>query len=357
MSFSIINSERLRLRPRSYAIAAIAIGFAGLLAVMAANVLIDPQGVFGTGLFVPVVDPNLRYVELKAYEAAPDHYDGFLFSSSRGGAFDGKAVAKRLGVHAVVKFSVQAGQMSDYLPMLEYLLRNRTEGRTHIAAIFLLLDADWFGTQPWTNNNINSFLPPGVGNESRWYFWWRYLTVFQFTNWRRYIARAIASRLSDAGALPSFRPHIVTAALAQAASAQAAAARLPGAVDAADQRTYGPRIRPDLAHQLALFKRFVTLCRDNRIRLVVAFSPLNARSLFAGDAQMAENERVVAMVARIFPVWDFGRPAWLSARPDLWYDSSHFKPAVADMMLKRIFEGEAAAPADFGTLRFAPGAG
>lgn len=357
MSFFTISSERLCLRPRSYAIAAIAIGFASLLAVMAANVLIDPQGVFGTGLFVPVVDPNLRYLDLKAYEAAPARYDGFLFSSSRGGAFDSKAVAKRLGVHAVVKFSVQAGQMSDYLPMLEYLLRNRTGGRTHVAAIFLLLDADWFGTQPWTNNNINSFLPPGIGNVSSWHFWWRYLTVFQVANWRHYIARALATRLSDAGAWPSFRLHIVTAALAQAAAAPVAAEPLTGAVDAADQATYGPRIRPDLAHQLDLFKRFVTLCRDNRIRLVVAFSPLNARSLFAGDAQMVENERVVGMVARIFPVWDFDRPAWLSARPDLWYDSSHFKPAVADMMLKRIFEGEAAAPADFGKLKFAPGAG
>jgi len=357
MTFSIINSERFRLRPRRYAAAAIVIGFAGLLAVMAANVLIDPQGVFGTGLFGPVMDPNLRYMELKAYEAAPAGYDGLMFSSSRGGAFDGQTLAKWLGVHAVAKFSMQAGQMTDYLPILQYILRDRTKAGTHVAAIFLLLDADWFGTRPWTNNDVDSFLPPELSNESAVRFWWRYLTVFQLKMWRSYISRALASRLSDAATLPAFRPPIVTAALAASSPPPVAAARLPGAVSAADQQADGPRIRPDLAGQLDLFKRFVTLCRENRIRLIVAFSPLNAQSGFAGDPQMPQNQRVVRMVARIFPVWDFDRPAWLSARPDLWIDVSHFKSAVADMMMKRIFEGEAGVPGDFGRLVFTANGG
>lgn len=340
MSFFIISSERLRLRPRSYAAAAIALAFASLLAVMAANVFVDPQGVFGTGLFVPVEDPDLRYLDVKAYDAAPERYDGLMLASSRGRAFDSGVMAKWLGVHAVANFSVQAGQMSDYLPILQYALREETEGRTHIAAVFLLLDADLFGTQPWTNNYIDAFLPPGVGGESNWRFWWRYLTVFQFANWRRYVAHAIASGSFDTAPLPP----VATAPLA-------------GAVDAADQEVSGPRIRPDLAHQLDLFRRFVTLCRENRIRLVVAFSPLNARNEFAGDPQMPDNERVLAMVAGILPVWDFDRPAWLSARRDLWSDASHFTPAVADMMLQRIFAGAAAVPVDFGRLRSAASGG
>lgn len=351
MSFSIISSEAYRLRPRSYVIAAVAIGVACLFGVMAANVLIDPQGVFGTGLFVPVADPNLRYLDLKAYQAASDRYDGVMFASSRGEAFDAQLLAQRLGVHAVARFYVQAGQMTDYLPTLKYMLRDKASRKTHLAAIFLLLDADWFGTQPWTDNNVNSFLPPEIGGESRWRFWWRYLTVVQFTNWRRYISRALAAHRSAAQPL-SFEPHIVAAGLASVPSLPRVADVLARAANSQDRQADGPRIRPDLPHQLELFKRFVAICRQNGIKLVVAFSPLNARSGFAGDAQMPENERIVAMVARIFPVWDFGRPAWLSQRSDLWLDDSHFKTEVADMMLQRIFGGKSStAPPDFGQLK------
>lgn len=350
MNFSIIDSERFRLRPRGYALAAIALAIAGLVAVMAANVLIDPQGVFGTNLFTPVVNPNLRYLDLKAYEAAADRYDGVLFASSRGENFDTRLLAQRLGVHDVLNFSVPDGLMTDHLPALEYLLRDKAARGGRIKAIFLLLDADLFGTRAWTDNNIDSFLPPGVGRESRWRFWWRYLTVFQFTNWRRYISRALATRLAAAHPPPVSAAHTVMVRLIAASSPQRAAP-LAGAVDAAEEVAAGPRIRPDLAHQLELLKDFVTLCANNKITLVAAFSPLNPQNEYAGDAQMPDNERIVDMVAHILPVWDFDRPAWLSRRPDLWNDVFHFKTAVANMMLQRIFGGEPAAPADFGRLK------
>jgi hypothetical protein len=348
MNFFTTSFERLGMRPRSYAIVLTATAFIGLFAVMAANVLIDPQGVFGTNLFVPVVNSNLRYLDVKAYEVAPDRYDGVLFASSRGRAFDRRVLAEDLRVHAVANFSVSDGLMTDHLPALKYLLRDKAARGTRITAIFLLLDADLFGTLPWTDNNVDSFLPPEVGGESAWLFWWRYLTVFQFTTWRRYVARALASRLPEARRERVSRPDIVKVSFA--ATSGEPGAELAGAVSASEENAAGPRIRPDLAHQLTLLEQFVRLCRENRIRLVVAFSPLFPRNEYAGDAQMPDNERIVGMVAKVTPVWDFGRPAWLARRPDLWDDVFHFKPTVANMMLRRIFQG-AASPLDFGSLR------
>jgi hypothetical protein len=95
--------------------------------------------------------------------------------------------------------------------------------------------------------------------------------------------------------------------------------------------------------------RFVALCREHDVRLVIALSPLNRQNV--GDDQAPDNERIVEAVARIVPVWDFGRPAWLSDRPDLWLDFSHYSTAVATMMTRRIFGAATAAPADFGRLK------
>jgi hypothetical protein len=351
MSFSIISSDFGRMRPRGYVVAAIAIAAAVFVATMAANVLIDPQGVFGTNLFVPVVNPNLRYLDLKTYKAAADQYDGVLFASSRGEIFDTKLLAEDLGVHAVANFSVPAGQMTDHLPTLEYLLRDKASRGSRLTAAFLLLDADFFGREPWTDNNADSFLPPEIGGESEWRFWWRYLTIFQYSTWRQYIDRAIARRVSDRVGLPGIDvKHAVGAAppiQLQQVSSQLEAPRANGGMD----NEVAPRIRTDLTHQLALLDRFLTLCRKNEIKLVVVFSPLNRNNEDAGDVQMRDNRRIVDMISRLVPVWDFGRPEWLSDRPDLWNDVFHFKRPVADMMLQRIFTGRSPAPADFGQLR------
>lgn len=330
MSFSIISSKSPCVHSRTYVVATIAIAAMVLLGTMAANVLIDPQGVFGTRLFVPVVNPNLRYFDLQAYKAAPDRYDGALFGSSRGQIFDTELLAEYLGVHAVANFSVPSGLMTDHLPTLEYLLRDKAARRSHLTAIFLLLDADLFGREPWTNNNADSFLPPEIGGQSQWHFWWRYLTIFQFDTWRRYIDRN----------------HSLARAPSHRAPSQHADER-----DGANPNQAQPRVRADLSRQLDLFNRFLALCRANTIKLVVAFSPLNRNNEDANDVQMRDNERIVDLIATRVPVWDFGRPEWLSQRPDLWSDVFHFKRSVADMMLQDIFTGHATAPGTFGELK------
>jgi hypothetical protein len=48
------------------------------------------------------------------------------------------------------------------------------------------------------------------------------------------------------------------------------------------------------------------------------------------DEQAPDNKRIVDQVAHLVPVWDFGRPAWLSDRPDLWRDFSHYSTTIAD---------------------------
>ena len=115
------------------------------------------------------------------------------------------------------------------------------------------------------------------------------------------------------------------------------------------QETDAPEIRADLPHQLELLARFVALCRAHDIRLVIAFSPLNRQNV--RDEQAPDNERIVDQVAHLVPVWDFGRPAWLSDRPDLWRDFSHYSTTVADMIVQRIFGAATSAPMDFGRLR------
>jgi hypothetical protein len=332
------------LRPRTYVVAAMALATLWLVATMAANILIDPQGVFGTDLVRGHFNPNGRYLALRAYQAAPERYDAVLFASSRGNAFDRAFLAERMGVRGVANFSVPFGLLTDHLPVLEFLLRDKAARGGRIAAVFLVLDADFFGKQPWTNVNIDSFLPPQISGESPARFWWRYLTAFQLKLWRKDLGGSAGGARTG-----SLDAGVISAAFLPAGSLKAIAARLAPVVKTSMEETSVSEIRSDLARQLELLARFVALCRAHDIRLAVAFSPLNRRN--ADDDRAPGNERIIDAVAGVTPVWDFDRPQWLSDRPDLWRDLSHYSPEVAAMMVDRVFGPTPSAPTDFGTLR------
>jgi hypothetical protein len=349
MNSSIINFSG-RLRARGYAVAAMVAAALWLAATMAANILIDPQGVFGLGPPRGHVDENVRYQRFRDYQAQADQDDAVLFASSRGIGFDRDLLAKLLGVRAVANFSVPLGLMTDHLPVLQYLLRDKAARGQHLAAVFLVIDPDFFGLPSWTNSNIDAFLPPQVSGDSRLHFWWRYLTVFQYGNWRLGLPSTLESYLPTRRVTRS-EPRLAVAAMPVSLNLAFAQPLSPTvSLEGAD----AIQIRSDLAHQLALLAQFVALCKANDVRLTIVLSPLNRQSEWAGDAQTPDNERTAAQIANVVPVWDFDRPEWLSARQDLWLhsgDRSHYTVAVGTMMLHRIFGGETDAPADFGQLR------
>jgi len=299
----------------------VSLTIAGIAAVfgatIAANVLVDPQGVFGSKLVTFHSNPNMRYQALRTYSQSPAAYDAVMFGSSRANAFDLEMLAERFGVRGVVSFAVPFGLLSDHLPALEFLIRDQAQRGDPLKAVFLVLDPDFFGQQPWTNINIDSFLPPPIGGATPVRFWWRYLTVLQFRNWRSDVRDALRG------------PHD-----------EPAQPRL----DLSSPVT----LRPDLARQLSMLERFVTLCREHGIRLVAVTSPLSRT--VAERHSGAQLDRVVEEIGRITPVWDFGRPAWLSERPEYWLDRGHYRPIVARMIVDRAFGLETSAPDDFGHL-------
>jgi hypothetical protein len=105
--------------------------------------------------------------------------------------------------------------------------------------------------------------------------------------------------------------------------------------------------RPNLAAHLAMVARFVALCRANDIMLTVATNPMRADAASLHDP--ADLRNVVARLSEIVPIWDFAAPPRLAADVAYWDDPSHFKPAVAAMMLERMFGSNSAE--DFGVLR------
>ncbi len=258
-------------------------------------------------------------------------------------------LSRRRSARGVAKFDVTAGMITDHLPALEYVLRDKAARGEKVRAALLLIDVDRFGKLPATNVNIDSFLPPELSGEHPARFWWRYLTVFQFRMWRGIVAYRMrggdraatepkSSRFDRAAwQWPRFGPP--------ARSTPASGIVL--AVSDAPATGLLVTTRPNLAAHLGLVARFVALCRANGIQLTVATTPMRADAASLHDP--ADLRNVVARLSEIVPIWDFAAPLRLSADLAYWDDPSHFKPAVAAMMLERMFGPNA--PGDFGIMR------
>jgi hypothetical protein len=299
------------MTPRSYAIGAIAIPAGFFLCVVLTNLIIDPEVVFGTGLLGHSQNENTRYLHVAEYRRSADQVDGLLFGSSRIRGFPIEDLSRSAGGLRFARFSFQSGQMNDYLPVLEYVLRTKAANGQKLKSVFLMLDVDSFGTFPLTNRAIHFYLPPEVSGESAWRFWMRNLSAVQFATWRFEIRRFWRERREGATPTAARRPPV------------------PGMMQG---RTIG---RTMMQPQLERLARFVELCREQGVQLTVATSPLNHVS--ADRYSPVELAGVVAQLRTVVPVWDFSDPDWLSGRPELWEDESHFVPDVSRMMLERIF--------------------
>jgi hypothetical protein len=339
-------------RPRTFVFALLTGAFGLIAATMAINYALDPQYVFGTPLTREDDNANYRYHRLQQYQAKRDQIEGLLFASSRGKAFDAELVARKIGAREVARFDVTAGMITDHLPALEYVLRDKAARGEKVRAALLLIDIDTFGKLPATNVNIDSFLPPELSGEHPARFWWRYLTVFQLRMWRGIIAyrmRGGDRAAIEPGSWPLDPRQLAMAGLGFPALSTAApqAARTVNDVPRARLLV---NTRPNLAAHLALLARFVEVCRANDITLTVATTPMRADAAFLYDP--ADLQDVVKRLSQVVPVWDFSAPAWLATDAAYWDDSSHFKPAVGAMMLERMSGSNA--PSDFGRVARIP---
>jgi hypothetical protein len=356
VNFSIISFNEVNMAARTFSLVLITGGFLLYASAMAANVLLDPEGVFDTNLFPLSVNWNERNDALRRYKQTSSTTDGLLFSSSRGTFLDPDLLARNMGAAHLLSLSVSYGLMTDHLPIFEYIIRDKAARGQRINAVLLLLDLDFFGKQPWTNNSINSFLPPELTGEPPLRYWWRYLTAFQFRLWRD----VVRAKLADPHLPKPVEEAINTVGRAEAAeNTQKEGTPTPavgvksGALDKLAlqgfRRSWNS-IRPDLENQISKLERFVSLCRNNRIQLTIATSPMIRENLDLHEPGMLD--ALAERISKIAPLWDFNSPPLIASWREYWVDVSHFDSLVGKMMIGRMFgDSDVHVPLGFGRLR------
>jgi hypothetical protein len=260
------------LEPRTYALTFIAGAAALFLSVVAANLVIDPQGVFGTNLLPRSPNFNYHYRNVAAYDAAPDRFDGVLFGSSRSLGIPTAELSRRMNGVTFATFWVTRGMLPDFVPALEYVLADKAKRGLRLRAVFILLDIDTFGDPAGTNRYIETLLPQALSGELGVYFWWRNLTALQVRSWRPILREARAA-LEERDGEAASATKTVKRVLVRSASALSDLAGRGAQAGSAYNRPFGQRAH--FAEQLKLLQHIATLVRQSGAELLVAVSPLH----------------------------------------------------------------------------------
>jgi hypothetical protein len=183
------------MQPRAYAITLSACALSLFFAVAGTNFVIDPMGVLGTRLLLQSMNSNDRYARLADFQSQPDRFDGLIFGSSRSKVLSRDELSRHFGGVTFANFSVNAGMLSDHLPALDYILRQKAAKGQRIKTVFILLDPDSFGRRPFTNQSLEYATPPAC-------FWWRNLMAIQFGVWRSALREFVGRPAEPPGAGP-----------------------------------------------------------------------------------------------------------------------------------------------------------
>ena len=152
----------MRLTSKRYTLSLTVASFALLTSVVTANVVIDPQRMFGTGVFPHKTNENDRYHRYLEYRKAASRVSGLFFASSRGAGIPLDMLSALTGDAVYADFTVQAGMISDHLPVLARVISDKASQGERLKHVFLLLDLDLLGGVPETNRSPQTRLHPDL---------------------------------------------------------------------------------------------------------------------------------------------------------------------------------------------------
>ena len=280
-------------------------------------VIVDPYNIFHPDTIVNNgVEPNKSYVKMRNVLKHPDKYDSFLFGSSRVGFFD----VSKMTDGNYYDMSYSEGTPAEHLEDLKVLLsrgivpKNVTIG---IDDISYFVDPSFHDQQlyrrafPWNGEFLEKLR-----------FYLGYFDLITLSDSLDVIAKHkntdpdYGKRLLETGtenlSIPTGFNYEKT--------------------EATWSDYYSPR-----EESLKEIQEIVDLCKDNNIKLRIFTNPING---YTYQKDIANGYLVfLKKLANVTDYYNFSGFNSVTLDMTNYYETSHFSPEVADMVIERVYNG------------------
>lgn len=307
------------MKPRAFFISLLLIALGAVGAMVCLNVYMDTYGLVRADFIKQHTEPNRNFISIKHLLAHKDDYDSLLFGSSVVNYIDVRHMPEGRWYNMTSAEGVPAEFLEDLRLLIDKGIRlNR-----------VLIGLDDFSYQIDPAHHRTQLLNRQhyliIGQWAPRYFMDYYLRMPTKNELREYrIKRSAGTWHYD-----------ITTGQSRTDGADEAVERDPEA-HRADPVFLKPRHyrgnRMDSA--LAEIAEIVELCRSNDIEVRFFINPIHHMTYADTDKALLEEFR--QRLARITPYTDFSEPSEVSTDNFYWWETSHFRPVVGDMIINSL---------------------
>ena len=312
--------------------------------LMFINYSIDPFNIFDSKVLNRDFQPNGRYLKIEHLTKNKNKYNSLIIGSSRIGNTDPAIIEKYLPGSKFYNFTLGLSNLNDNLIHLNYLIENNYK----IKNIYLQVDVlENFDSFKLSEGDFHKKYHPLVSKENPIAFYFKYLTIFPFKNLKGKLEKNLIGEdkwyfsydIKKTGRLYiNYNKELFKANPEYFFE-----------VDESLQRNEATRhIKGQYIKQnLKALKEIKLLCDTNNINLIVFITPHNYNMINKFD--LKDYITFIEGIADITNFWDFSGYNTITTNNINYYEASHYKPFIADMIAARIFnDNNSSIPPDFG---------
>lgn len=316
-----------------------------LAGVASINVIVDPYGVFHADPSRRSQSPNLSYLKMNVLLARRGAFDSLLMGSSRVANID----VRNIPGGKWYNLFLAAGLPQEHLQHLRFLLQNGVSIKT----VMIGLDDFSFLFDPRDHLSDLDLQPhPDVSGKSLTSFYSEYLFKVKrvFPNIKRFIRESFGG--TDTANATDCQFDIVKTGMVLCGPdrEQAIERNREGHVTSAlfnSPWDYRFLAGPHAKEALAALESIAELARKNNIRLVLFINPIHKLTYL--NAPLEAFAQFKRELSDISGYYDFSGLNSVTTNNYYYYETSHYRLLVGDMMLKVMLgEPKVQVPPDFG---------
>ncbi len=322
--------------------------FATLLALMALlcvfNFLVDPFGVFGDPVFHWYSyneTNNPRAAKIAYLEEHHDEYDSYIIGASSTSSFSKEALDKYFGAD-FYNLIMYGSDLLDVEKTCDYVLEHY-EVKNLVVNVFISTGFRY--DEP--NDGLTNALHEKVSGENPLLFYGRYLLMNPQYSFEKLQAKRNDTYLSQ----PFDVFDTVSGTYDKRARDAEPIGDLEGYLESYPVFKDYPQYDRKMEHiddAVGSVKRIREKCEEKGVNLLVVSAPAYYESVLWYDRE--DVKEFYTKLSAVTPFWDFTVSS-VSLEPRYFYDETHFRNAVGDMALAKIFGDTGVyVPEDFGTL-------
>ncbi len=295
------------------------------------NYVLDPYSIFHEDFTRLTREPNGHFIKMKYLVNNPSRYDSFLFGSSRVGHINTEKIPG--GRFYNVYYS--EGLPAEFLQNIRLLL----DSSVSVKNVVIGLDEFSYKIDPESHNDRGLRQPYGTGMQN-FGFYCRYLFHLPSTTVLKERFRAVPIEIMYDFHKTGLPLHSQVDDYIEKNRELHAGAR-GFEIPLLDYE--GDRI----AQTIADIEKIKRLCDSRGIKLILFINPVHKTALLnCGIQQFEEFKRKLASVGGFF---DFSGCNSITTDNYYYYETTHYRYVVGDLMVQRMFnENAAAVPPDFG---------